>query len=87
MIILHKLLNERLSNAQAVMLIPDIWEHSQVHYLGLVAALINKSLEKELYILGINDIESRSVEDVKFKIEDIVNNFKFEKSTINGLII
>jgi hypothetical protein len=63
-------------------------------YLALGANLINDCFEKELLVLGMQEMENNTIdgvlyegfcaENVKVTIEKIVNNFKFDKSKIKG---
>jgi hypothetical protein len=52
-------------------------------FIGLGAVLINNLMEKELVILGLKRITGgHSAENVKAKIEEIVNQYRFDKKNI-----
>ena len=71
-----------LRKSVAITLIPDIWEHSREHFLGLGASIINLYYEKDLVILGVEPIEGNSAEFIKACIEKIINTYDFPKDKI-----
>lgn len=80
-------LGNMCQNACSISIIPDGWTHPNVklEFLAIAALLINESFEKQLLVIGMEVLnDGHSAESTKKIIEDIINEYKFEKSKIRG---
>jgi hypothetical protein len=71
---LHSAIQNILQESLIVTLIPDIWEKTFIHRLGLGAIVTSATFERQLLIIGLEMIEGSSAEKVKQVTESIVNN-------------
>ena len=56
-------------------------------FIGLAANCSYSNLEKECFVFGMTRMRgSHNAENIKFAIEEIINNFEFNKLKINGKI-
>jgi hypothetical protein len=78
-------LAERLKIADSITLIPDIWDYKREHFLGLAAALINRTFERQYIVLGIESIDGYSSESINKYINKILAQYDFNKANINGM--
>jgi hypothetical protein len=72
-------ISEKLNRACNVTLIPDIWKYNGDHYLGLGATAIFNNFDKQILILGMKEVFGNSAEHIKPVIQELVDNFVFDK--------
>ena len=80
-------LSNMCQNACSISIIPDGWTHPNVkiEFLAIAVLLINESFEKQLLVIGMEVLnDGHSAESTKLTIEDIINEYSFDKSKIRG---
>ena len=77
-------IDEKLSKAKAVFFVTDIWTNRVLaDFLALGSLIVNQNVE--LIVLGMRPMDNdHASENIKVAIEEIVNNFKFNKSLAKG---
>jgi hypothetical protein len=79
---LHEKILSKLTQAQSIILITDIWTNYQ---LRVAASVIDEHFKKNVIIIGFaRMIGTHCAENVKVGVENIVNSYKFDKSKISG---
>ena len=61
---MKKYIETKLNSAFSVVIIPDLWEKNQDHYIGLGAILSFSTFERLFVILGFKPIYGNSAEDI-----------------------
>ncbi len=79
-------INKKLEDSCSICLISDIWTSKQMlDFMGLAANLIDRNFEKSTIVIGMCLMPGKhNAENIKLAIENIINNFEFDKSIING---
>ena len=84
-----ELIAEKCRTAIAISLIPDLWTNRQMwDFMGLGAQLSFKNGDRRLVILGMKRMtQKHNAEGIKDVIEEIVNEYQFNKQKIRGKYI
>ena len=79
-------IENRLDAAYSICLIVDIWTNEpNVDFIALGAFCINSNFERELIIINMMEMPGpHTAEVIKDATEQMVNQFEFDKSKING---
>jgi hypothetical protein len=82
-------MNKKLNRGVSVSLICDIWSNKMnTAFLGVAASVLYADFSRESIILGIRQVlGSHTVENVKITLENLVNEFEFNKDTINFIVV
>lgn len=83
---LHDMIEQLLNQASYVLLVPDIWEHNFLSYVGLVGILTMPTCDTKFVALGIIRVAGQTAEDIKEGTETIIKSYIFENSKITGKI-
>ncbi len=83
---LHEKILHKLTHAQSVSLIADIWTNNQMRdFIAVAASIIDEHFKKQVITIGFDRMTgSHCAENVKIGVEKIVNKYSFAKSKING---
>ena len=84
---LYEEIDKILSNALTITLITDIWTNKQnTDFIGLAAVVSNQLGEKSILVIGMMAmVGSHSAENIKKCIEEMINQYKFDKKKLNGI--
>jgi hypothetical protein len=80
-------IDQKLDNALTITLITDIWTNKiMADFIGLAAVIVNKFKEREFFVIGMMGMPgNHTAENVKYAIEHLVNNYKFNKLKCHGI--
>ena len=84
---LYHRVNTKLDLAETVCLVVDLWSSpTNADYIAVAAAATNSCQERELLVLGMKPMgkEGHCAESIKLAVVSIINDYKFDKSKING---
>ena len=83
---LHEKILSKLTHAQSIGLITDIWTNDQLRdFIAVAASVIDDNFKKDVIIIGFaRMIGNHCAENVKTGVENIVNSYQFDKSKISG---
>lgn len=86
--LIHKKIEEKLKEAKSVCLITDLWSNtSNSQYLALACSIVYNNFHKEIRVVGmVNTNGSSNAESIKICIEQIINQFEFDKTKIEGVV-
>ena len=74
--------------AKSINSITDLWSNKQLlPFLGLAVCLTFENMERECYVVGLKRIYGKhNSEIIKKLIEEIINEYQFDKSNIHGVV-
>ena len=79
---LKKVIDAKLESAVSVCLIIDLWSApNNQDFIAVVAVTLNSSMEKNILVIGLRPMPegTHSSEMVKLVVENIVNDYTFDK--------
>jgi hypothetical protein len=82
----HEAIQNKLNSGLSICLIVDMWTNrSNKAFLALSASILNREFEKELFVIGMENIsfQQHNAECLKQIIELIINRFRFNKAKIH----
>jgi hypothetical protein len=84
---LRSYFNEKLSSCLIVSFIVDLWTNKiGQDFIALVAVVTNNEWEREFLVIDICPMEGgHNAENIKTKVENMINAYDFDKSKIQGL--
>ena len=84
--LLKERIQEKLVEAQSICLVTNIWTNKQMlDFIAVSANIISKTFEKDTLVIGIKSMPGRhNVENIKISVEEIVNEYDFDKSKVRG---
>lgn len=79
-------INRLIDSAISVCLISDIWTNKQMlDFMGVAASIIDQNHKRRIVVLGLKLMPGKhNAENIKTAIEDIVNEYSFDKNNIIG---
>lgn len=83
----YSCINEKLNKAKVVSLIADIWSNSALQdFLAVAATITDENFNKECLVIGMIEMDcSHTAENIKSKVEIVMNRFDFDKSKIESI--
>jgi hypothetical protein len=84
--LLHEAIQEKLVESESICLITDIWTNKQMlDFIAVSANIIFKTFEKETIVIGMMKMPGpHNAENIKICVEQIVNEYDFDKSKVKG---
>ncbi|RNA07371.1 hypothetical protein BpHYR1_034012, partial [Brachionus plicatilis] len=86
--LIHKKIEEKLKEAKCVCLITDFWSNTlNSQYLALACSIVYSNFQKEIRVVGmVNTNSSSNAESIKSCVEQIINQFEFDKTKIVAVV-
>ncbi len=81
-------IDKRLAESTSVTLLTDGWtgQFSNEEYWSVTAQFTNGSFDKEIVVIGMVQMKKgHRAEEIKIAIENIKNEYKFNKCKIRGI--